>query len=165
MLHSPAYRAKYKEFLKSDFPRIPYPTDAKRFRALVKLGARLRQLHLLEWEGIDRYITTYPVGGSNEVTRKKTAMSPGWEATGTPGQARSDESVDRVWINDEQYFANVPEVACSFHIGGYQPAQTWLKDRHGRQLTFDDIRHYQRMIVVLTETGKCMEEVDRVGVV
>ncbi|MCW5898977.1 MAG: N-6 DNA methylase [Flavobacteriales bacterium] len=157
VLHSPAYRAKYKEFLKSDFPRIPFPTDAKKFRALVQLGAQLRQLHLLEWEGIDRYITQYPVGGSNEVTRKMSAKSPGFEATG--------KGLGKVWINDTQYFAGVPEVAWNFYIGGYQPAQKWLKDRHGRTLTFDDIRHYQRMIVALTETGKVMEEVDTVGVV
>ncbi|MGB3526523.1 MAG: type ISP restriction/modification enzyme [Flavobacteriales bacterium] len=157
VLHSPAYRDKYKEFLKSDFPRIPFPTDAKKFRALVQLGAKLRQLHLLEWEGIDKYITTYPIAGSNEVTRKMSKASIGWEATkGGNG---------RVWVNDEQYFDGVPEAAWNFYIGGYQPAQKWLKDRHGRTLTFDDIRHYQRMIVALTETGKVMEEVDEIGVV
>jgi len=150
VLHSPAYRAKYKEFLKSDFPRIPYPTVAKKFRALVQLGAKLRQLHLLEWEGIDKYITKYPVGGNNAVTKK---------------MGKGDFTDGKVWINDTQYFANVPEVAWNFFIGGYQPAQKWLKDRHGRTLTFDDIRHYQRMIVALTETAKVMEEVDQIGIV
>lgn len=123
----------------------------------MQLGAKLRQLHLLEWEGIDRYITQYPVGGSNEVTRKMSAKSPGWEATG--------KGLGQVWINDTQYFAGVPEAAWKFYIGGYHPAQKWLKDRHGRTLTFDDIRHYQRMIVALTETGKVIEEVDAVEVV
>jgi predicted helicase len=150
VLHSPAYRAKYKEFLKSDFPRIPFPTDAKKFRALVQLGGKLRQLHLLEWEGIDKYITQYPVGGNNAVTKK---------------MGKGDFTDGKVWINDTQYFANVPDVAWNFYIGGYQPAQKWLKDRHGRTLTFDDIRHYQRMIVALNETAKVMEEVDEVGVV
>jgi predicted helicase len=150
VLHSPAYRAKYKEFLKSDFPRIPFPTDAKKFRALVQLGAKLRQLHLLEWEGIDRYITKYPVGGNNAVNKK---------------MGKGDFTDGKVWINDTQHFANVPDVAWNFYIGGYQPAQKWLKDRHGRTLTFDDIRHYQRMIVALNETAKVMVEVDGVGVV
>jgi predicted helicase len=162
VLHSPTYRAKYKEFLKIDFPRIPFPTDAKKFRALVKLGARLRQLHLLEDPAVDRFITKYPSPGDNTVTRKMSERSPGWEATS--GKSASGQ-LGRVWINDQQYFADVPEVAWNFYIGGYQPAQKWLKDRNGRQLTFDDIRHYQRMIVALTETGKCMEEVDGVGVV
>jgi predicted helicase len=162
VLHSPAYRAKYKEFLKSDFPRIPYPTDAKKFRALVKLGARLRQLHLLEDPAVEQFITKFPANGEYYVTRKMTAKSPGWEATS--GKSASGQ-LGRVWINDQQYFADVPEVAWNFYIGGYQPAQKWLKDRVGRQLTIDDIRHYQRMIVALTETGRVMEEVDKVGVV
>ena len=165
VLHSPAYRAKYKEFLKSDFPRIPYPgllagtvsLAAEKFRALVKLGARLRQLHLLEDPAVDKFITKFPANGDYYIIRKMTAKSPGYESTGT--------GLGRVWINDQQYFADVPEVAWNFYIGGYQPAQKWLKDRHGRQLTFDDVRHYQRMIVALTETSKVMEEVDGVGVV
>ena len=156
VLHSPAYREKYKEFLKSDFPRIPYPTDAKKFRALVQLGARLRRLHLLEDPAVEQFITKFPAPGDNTVSRKMTAKSPGFESTG--------KGLGKVWINDDQFFADVPEVAWNFTIGGYQPAQKWLKDRVGRQLTFDDIRHYQRMIVALTETGKCMEEVDKVGV-
>ena len=159
VLYSPAYREKYKEFLKSDFPRIPFPIDAKKFRALVQLGAKLRQLHLLEWEGIDKYITTYPAAGSNEVTRKMSKNSVGFEFTD------KKKGLGRVWISDVQYFDGVPEDTWNFYIGGYQPAQKWLKDRRDRTLTFDDIRHYQRMIVALTETGKVMLDVDKVGVV
>ncbi|MEZ4806621.1 MAG: type ISP restriction/modification enzyme [Flavobacteriales bacterium] len=156
VLHSPAYRAKYKEFLKSDFPRIPWPKDAKKFRALVQLGARLRKLHLLEDPAVDQFITKFPAAGDNTVTRKISSKSIGWEANG--------KGLGMVWINDQQYFADVPEAAWNFYIGGYQPAQKWLKDRHGRQLTFDDVRHYQRMIVALTETGKVMQQVDTIGV-
>ena len=175
VLHSPAYREKYKEFLKSDFPRIPYPTDAKKFRALVQLGARLRRLHLLEDPAVEQFITKFPAPGDYAVTRKMTAKSPGFvpDVTVSPSnrsgnataRAQGDSVLGKVWINDDQYFADVPEVAWSFYIGGYQPAQKWLKDRVGRPLTFDDIRHYQRMIVALNETGKVMEEVDQVGVV
>ncbi len=157
VLHSPAYRAKYKEFLKSDFPRIPFPTDAKKFRALVQLGAKVRKLHLLEDPAVEQFITKFPAAGDNTVTRKMSSKSIGFEATG--------KGLGKVWINDQQYFADVPETAWGTSIGGYQPAQKWLKDRHGRQLTFDDLRHYQRMIVALTETGRCMEAVDGVGVV
>lgn len=96
VLHSPAYRVRYREFLKNNFPRIPLPVDANKFRALVQLGAELRALNLLEWHGIDAYITSYPVGGSNEVTRKISANSPGWEPT--------SEDLGRVKINDTQYF-------------------------------------------------------------
>ena len=157
VLHSPAYRAKYKEFLKSDFPRIPFPKDAKKFRALVQLGAKLRKLHLLEDPMVEQFITKFPAAGDNTVTRKMSKNSIGYEAT--------SKDHGKVWINDQQYFADVPQVAWNFYIGGYQPAQKWLKDRRERQLTFDDIRHYQRMIVALTETGKVMEEVDKVGVI
>ena len=69
-----------------------------------------------------------------------------------------DPSAGKVWINDEQYFADVPLAAWEFYIGGYQPAQKWLKDRRDRQLSYDDIRHYLRIVRALTETGRLMEE-------
>ncbi|HYG14578.1 MAG TPA: type ISP restriction/modification enzyme [Bacteroidia bacterium] len=146
VLHSPAYREKYKEFLKIDFPRVPYPTDAGKFWQLVQLGGEIRQLHLLESDAVDKFITTYPVSGSNEVEKP-------WFDNG------------KVWINETQYFDKVPKIAWEFYIGGYQPAQKWLKDRKGRTLEFDDIRHYQQMIVALTETARLMQEIDKVGVV
>jgi len=69
-----------------------------------------------------------------------------------------------VYINQTQYFADVPISAWEFYIGGYQPAQKWLKDRKGRELSFEDIIHYQKIIVALTETGRIMKEIDVVGV-
>ena len=69
-----------------------------------------------------------------------------------------------VYINDTQYFNNVPEVAWEFYIGGYQPAQKWLKDRKGRTLEFDDILHYQKIIVALTETDRLMKEIDKIEI-
>jgi hypothetical protein len=156
VLHSPTYREKYKEFLKIDFPRVPYPTDKEQFWKLVDIGSQIRQLHLLETA--DNYITTYPVDGSNIVTRKMTKNSIGFELT------NEQEQTGRVWINDEQYFDGVPLVAWEFYIGGYQPAQKWLKDRHDRELKFEDILHYQKIIVALTETDRLMKEVDAVGV-
>lgn len=70
--------------------------------------------------------------------------------------------MEKVYINDTQYFANVSEIAWNFYIGGYQPAQKWLKDRKDMQLSYDDIIHYNKMIVALTETDKLMKEIDRV---
>lgn len=154
VLHSPTYREKYKEFLKIDFPRVPYPKDKKKFWQLVDLGSEIRLLHLLETA--DKYITSYPNDGSNIVERKMTKNSIGYEQTG--------DGIGRVWINDEQYFDGVPAVAWEFYIGGYQPAQKWLKDRVGRELNFEDINHYQKIIVALTETDRLMKEVDSVGV-
>ncbi|MDO8571604.1 MAG: type ISP restriction/modification enzyme [bacterium] len=140
-LHSPSYREKYKQFLKIDFPRIPYPNDKKTFGKLVELGRELRGLHLLETPKVNQLITTYQISGSDIV--EKPVYKDG-----------------NVYINKEQYFGDVPEVAWNFYIGGYQPAQKWLKDRKGRTLNNDDIEHYQKMIVALTETDRIMKEID-----
>jgi predicted helicase len=142
VLYSPGYREKYNNFLKLDFPRVPYPKDKKSFANLVKLGNKLRQLHLLESPIVNDYITTYPEAGSDTVD--KPVYKDG-----------------NVFINETQYFGKVPEVAWSFWIGGYQPAQKWLKDRKGTTLTNSDIEHYQKMIVALTETDKVMKEIDK----
>lgn len=143
VLHCPSYREKYKEFLKIDFPRVPYPRDRESFLTLVALGGELRALHLLESSRVEDFITSYPVAGDNVVEAVKYV----------------DE---KVFINAMQYFGGVPESVWTHPIGGYMPAQKWLKDRKGRTLTNDDIMHYQRMIVALAETTRVMEEVDRV---
>jgi len=143
VLHSPSYRAKYKEFLKIDFPRVPYPKDEKSFKAIVTLGTQLRSLHLLESPKVNKYITTYPIAGTDKV--EKLVYKNG-----------------NVFINKEQYFGNVPESAWSFYIGGYQPAQKWLKDRKDRILTNEDIEHYQKIIVALTETESIMGMIDNI---
>lgn len=145
VLHSPTYREKYKEFLKIDFPRVPYPKDQTTFWQLVKLGGEIRQIHLLESPIVEKYITQYPIDGDNIVTKPKYVDG-------------------NVYINDKQYFANVPQVAWEFYIGGYQPAQKWLKDRKDRTLEFDDILHYQKIIVALNETDRLMKEIDKVGI-
>ena len=143
IVHSLTYREKYKEFLKIDFPRVPYPKDPETFWSLVALGGELRQIHLLESPVVKKFITSYPQDGNNNV-----------------GKPKYEEG--KVWINDEQYFDLVPQVAWNFYIGGYQPAQKWLKDRKGRELSFEDIRHYQKIIVALTETDRIMHEIDRI---
>lgn len=146
LLHSRAYRTRYKEFLKIDFPRIPYPTDAERFHCLAKKGAELRKLHLTENADSWKTGITFPVPGSNLV--ESISFNEG-----------------KVYINKEQYFGNVTELAWNFYIGGYQPAQKWLKDRKGRALDFEDILHYGRIIYALQETDRIMKEIDEIGVV
>jgi len=142
VLHSPSYRETYKEFLKIDFPRVPYPKDKKQFKSLVNLGAELRHLHLLESPKVSKFITTYPVSGSDDVTN--LSYKDG-----------------KVFINKNQYFGKVPEIAWNFYIGGYQPAQKWPKDRKNRNLTNEDIEHYQKIIVALVETERIMKEIDK----
>jgi len=163
VLHSPTYREKYKEFLKIDFPRVPYPENTEQFWKLVVLGGKLRSLHLLEGVEPQQGMADFPIAGSNEI--EKPYYSPpcmeGWQPQ-ADGVVSAQAGSGRVYINDTQYFDNVPLVAWNFYIGGYQPAQKWLKDRKGRTLNFEDIRHYQKMIWVLRETGEVMRKVDEV---
>ncbi len=159
VLHSPAYREKYKEFLKIDFPRVPYPKDAAAFWQLVELGGELRRVHLLESPAVERYITQYPVDGDSVVGKIRFELQPPLAPPFEGGELKG-----KVWINDTQYFEGVPEIAWNFFIGGYQPAQKWLKDRKERPLSFDDIFHYQKIIVALTETDRLMNEIDVIGV-
>lgn len=322
VLHWPQYREKYKEFLKIDFPRVPYPKNPKEFERFRGAGAKLRGLHLMSDPSVNDFITTYPVAGSNEVVKlkyqpdsplegcpeggveinKNTNHSPlegcseqsgveinkttvklnpaknlpqnpnlkdlakqnrkagvlsevlFWQQvhkgkfhgldfdrqkiigdyivdffveklslvieidgsthddkgdydevsqkyleslglrvfratdgdvknnlslviehleqfiieecgelhpapSGHPsrGESARGQNLGRVYINETQYFGGVPEAAWNFYIGGYQPAQKWLKDRKGRVLSFEDIEHYQKIIKVLDETEEIME--------
>ncbi|HWS59577.1 MAG TPA: type ISP restriction/modification enzyme [Flavobacterium sp.] len=154
VLHSPTYREKYKEFLKIDFPRVPYPKSLSKFETLTKLGSELRQIHLLESPIVEKYITQYPEDGDN-VVRKPTFVKV---------QNFDKGDIGRVYINETQYFDNVPEVAWNFYIGGYQPAQKWLKDRKGSQLSHEDIFHYQKIIVALSETDRIMAAIDTIEI-
>ena len=90
-------------------------------------------------------ITGYPADGNNKVTKARYLDG-------------------NVYINDTQHFSNVPKVAWEFYIGGYQPCQKWLKDRKDRELSYEDILHYQKIVVALVETDRLMKEIDLVGV-
>ncbi|MFN2393625.1 MAG: type ISP restriction/modification enzyme, partial [Pyrinomonadaceae bacterium] len=139
VFHSPTYRARYAEFLKIDFPRLPLTSNYLLFFQLARLGELLVELHLLE-KDIESEVT-FPEKGSNAVEFVKYA----------------DE---KVYINKTQYFANVPETAWNFHIGGYQVLQKWLKDRKGRTFSFDDLEHYAKVVSALSQTIDLMNEID-----
>ena len=156
VLHCPAYRTQYAELLKVNYPRVPYPATQENFWRIVNIGAKLRSIHLLESSIVEDYITTYPEDGDNIITTKIGKKD--WELYD------KKNGLGRIWINDAQYFDKVPLVAWEFYIGGYQPAQKWLKDRKERTLSFDDILHYQKIIVALMETDRLMKEIDEVGV-
>jgi len=143
VLHSPAYRERYKEFLKIDFPRVPYPESAKQFRTLAKFGEKLRRLHLLENVEPQKGTADYPIPGNDEVEK-----------------IQYDKDAAKVFINKKQFFDHVPQEAWEFYIGGYQVAQKWLKDRKGQVLSYDDTLHYRKIIRVLAETAKIMGEID-----
>jgi predicted helicase len=134
MLHDPAYRAKYQEFLKIDFLRVPYPNDAAEFERYVRMGSRLRKLHLLE--EVPAIQTTFPISGGNVVENVRFVD-------------------DNVFINETQCFTGVPVAVWNFYIGGSCPVQKYLKDRKGRVLTVEEIHYYQKIVAVLDECGKC----------
>jgi predicted helicase len=144
ILHSPTYREKYREFLKIDFPRVPYPENAGQFFALAALGAKLRKIHLLEGVEPSQEIGMVQVDGSGEVEKV-------------------EYKADKVWINKTQYFDAVPPGVWNFYIGGYQPAQKWLKDRKGRVLDYKQLQHYQRILSALRLTGEVMAQIDEVA--
>lgn len=146
VFHSPTYRSRYAEFLKIDFPRLPLTSNPDLFRALCDIGEELVRLHLIEKHS--PLITRYPVGGNNTVETVRYTE---------PGQG-ADEG--RVWINKTQYFDGVPSEVWTFHVGGYQVCQKWLKDRKSRQLTYDDLTHYQRIVAALAETIRLMAAID-----
>lgn len=147
VLHSVKYRKTYHQFLQNDFPIIPYPSDASYFFKMVEYGEKLRKLHLLTGIKRNDFLTQYPVCiGDDIVTMRK------YEEQGN--------EIGRVWINQHKYFDNVPKKAWELFISGYQPLDKWLKDRTGKKLSSDDIRHFQKMVVALDQTVETMIEID-----
>lgn len=148
VLHCPAYRETYAEFLKIDFPRVPFPSSPETFRDISEKGEALRRLHLMEDEAVGA--TPYRFDGQGPEGQDGVVDKPRYEN-------------GRIYINGKgdggQYFDDIPPVAWDFPIGGYQPAQKWLKDRKGRTLSWDDILHYQKIIKILAETDRIMKEI------
>jgi predicted helicase len=147
VFHSPTYRSRYAEFLKMDFPRLPLTSKPDLFRELCALGQQLVDLHLMETKAPK--ITGFPVAGDSTVEKVRY-------------QEPHDDQKGRTWINPTQYFEGIPKEVWEFHIGGYQVCDKWLKDRKGRQLTYDDLTHYQQVVSALAETMKLMESIDAV---
>lgn len=144
VLHSPTYRSRYAEFLKIDFPRLPVTGSLKLFRAFAGKGAELVALHLVESPKLNDFVTEFPSKGSNEVEK-----------------VQYTDKDKRVWINAGQYFGGVPKPVWEFHIGGYRVCDKWLKDRKGRKLSYEDIQHYQKIIVALNDTIRLMSDIDQ----
>ena len=148
VFHSPTYRARYADFLKIDFPRLPLTSNADLFRELCRLGERLVGLHLMEKFG--KGMPKYPAKG-NDMVERIEYLEP-----------RDKPDQGRIYINKEQFFEGVPQEVWNFHIGGYQVCQKWLKDRKGRSLSYDDLTHYQRIIAALAETIRLMAAIDAI---
>ncbi|MDQ0195734.1 hypothetical protein J2T20_004127 [Paenibacillus wynnii] len=142
ILNSPGYRTKYKELLSIDFPRIPLPHSKEMFVTVIKYGTKLRKLHLLDIDIHESYVPQF-CGYGNNVVIKSAKYQNG-----------------RIYINNTQFFNFVSEIAWNFCLGGYAPAQKWLKDRKGYELSQDDISHYIKMVGVFNISNELMQLID-----
>ncbi|HUU27409.1 MAG TPA: type ISP restriction/modification enzyme [archaeon] len=148
VLYAPAYREKYAEFLRLDFPRIPFTADARLFVALAALGERLTALHLLKSSELDQPSCRFEGAGESRIDK------------GMKAGLRYELSQERVYINPTQYFAPVTEAVWKYQVGGYQVCEKWLKDRQERRLEFEEIRTYCRIVTALKLTIDIQREIN-----
>ena len=148
VLHAPAYRNKYAQFLRADFPRIPFTTDKDLFDKLDGLGSRLVALHLLESPELDPPACRFDGEGDAMVARTK--------AQGF----RFDPAEQRMHVNRTQYFSPLSPEVYKYRIGGYQVCEKWLKDRKERRLHTTDIRTYCRMVTAIERTITIQQQLD-----
>ena len=145
IFHSPTYRTRYAEFLKIDFPRLPLTSNENLFNELAIKGEELVNLHLMKLDILNNLITTYQTIGDNQVS-----------------EVTYNSELQRVYINKQNYFTDIPPHIWEFKIGGYQVLDKWLKDRKNakRELSAEEIIHYQKIVIALTETLRLMQEID-----
>ena len=142
ILHAPIYRMRYAEFLRIDFPRVPFPVAADDFEKLSKLGWALVQAHLLS-ELPRRKLATYYGKGDHNV--EFVRYSPEEQA---------------ISINKTQFFKPVPPAVWEFHIGGYQVLDKYLKSRKDRGLSLDEISQVGAIADSLAFTTEQMAKID-----
>jgi hypothetical protein len=145
VLYSNFYRTKYSEFLRIDFPKIPFTRDYELFSKMGIYGKRLIDLHLLESSELDNPIARFQGEGEGKV-----------------GKLRYDDEQGYVYINADQYFEGVTKEIWEYHIGGYQVCQKWLKDRKDRTLSLDEIKHYSKIVTALQKTMEIQKLIDDV---
>ncbi|MCE2904326.1 MAG: N-6 DNA methylase [Anabaena sp. CoA2_C59] len=147
IFHSPTYRTRYAEFLKIDFPRLPLTSNQKLFHELAIKGEELVNLHLMKSDKLNTLITTYQTIGDNQVS-----------------EVTYNSELQRVYINKQSYFTDIPPHIWEFKIGGYQVLDKWLKDRKNanRKLSVEEINHYQKIVIALTDTLRLMQEIDKI---
>jgi len=143
VLYSNIYRTKYAEFLKIDFPRIPFTKDYELFSKMADYGQRLVDLHLLKSKDIDQPIAKFQGKGDERVDK-----------------LRFDEKEKSVYINQSQYFGGVTKEVWEYQIGGYQVCSKWLKDRKKKLLSLNDIKHYCKIVTSLQKTIEVQKAID-----
>ena len=144
VFYSNTYRTKYAEFLKTDFPRVPFTSDYNLFIKMGKMGKKLVKLHLMKSEELKNPIAKFQGDGDNTVKKPEY-----------------DEKEGRVHINRTQFFEGIEKHVWDCRIGGYQVLSKWLNYRRGRKLTLEDIKHYCKVVTALKRTNEIQEEIDK----
>jgi predicted helicase len=155
VLYSNTYRTKYAEFLKIDFPRIPFTNDYDVFVKMSALGKRLVDLHLLQSSELDPPIAKFQGAGDSAVN--KVALNLMKRISDYKGL---NERGNRVYINDTQYFEGVTKEVFEYQIGGYQVLSKWLKDRKGRYMTLEDSIAYSKIATSISKTIEIQKEIN-----
>jgi predicted helicase len=143
VLHSIIYREKYSEFLRVDFPRIPFTSDYELFIELGKLGQELAEIHLMKSPQLNQTFSRFEIEGDKLVKKVKYV-----------------ETEKNVYINETQYFSNIDKEIWEYQIGGYQVMEKWLKDRKKRILSLEDIEHYIKIARALQLTIQYQGKID-----
>jgi len=142
VFYSNIYRQTYAEFLKIDFPRVPFTANCELFKRMGELGKELATLHLLKSPAFDSPVAKYQGGGTNDRIDKIIY----------------NEDEQRIYINKEKYFEGIQPEEWNYQIGGYQVLQKYLKDRKGRNM--DDAPRYCRIVTALSKTIEIQEQID-----
>lgn len=145
ILYSPTYRKRYEEFLKIDFPRVPFTKDYALFKRMAEYGNRLIDLHLLKSSDLDLPIAKFQGKGNDRVEK-----------------VRYDNKAGLLYINEAQYFEGISNDVWGYQIGGYQVCDKWLKDRKGRVLSLDEIQTYCRIVTAIQKTIEMQKAIDEV---
>jgi hypothetical protein len=143
VLYCNVYRNRYAEFLKSDFPRIPFAADAGLFSKMARYGRDLIELHLLKSKKLERPAVKFYGRGDRRIDKSE-----------------HDSEKKLVKINPKQYFGHFSDEIWEYQIGGYQVLDKWLKDRKGKCLDLNDIKHYCKIAMALKETAATQKKID-----
>jgi predicted helicase len=144
VLYSNIYREKYAEFLKIDFPRIPFTKKFELFKGLAELGKELKELHLLEHKYLEYPSVKYPITKGNDKIEK----------------LYYNKKEKAIYINEVQYFNNISEEMWNYQIGGYQVLEKYLKDRKGKQI--EESGHYCRIASAIEKTIEIQKDIDKI---
>jgi predicted helicase len=145
VFYSNIYRDKFAEYLKIDFPRVPFTKDKRLFKKLAVYGKRLADLHLMQSPELDFPVAKFQRTGDKRVDKIKY-----------------DKKAERVYINKDQYFEGIPGNIYQYQIGGYQVCNKWLKDRKGKILSLNDIKHYCKIATAIKHTINIQKSIDKI---